>query len=287
MKTFIVNLLSVILISGILLAHEEPAKTLKENAERQKEQKRTAALNIKTLTAWNYTIKDGASTAEKSRTIVQEYDTSGCFTGIAAFKNDTMTEHDVYSYNNNGDLENETDFSGLGDLIEKNQYQFDGEGRVVAGESRDKENHLTSKFFYQYDKIKNTIEFKKYNAHDSLEYTLAYYYSGNYDSVDFASATKTDSTGKQLLHVENTYDNRQRLTFKKVAGADQKSTYTYYYLYDSTSNPVEIKKEAASGATEWKKNYSYDSDGNRSEIKTYNDQNVLISLIRYSYEFFK
>jgi YD repeat-containing protein len=287
MRTFVATLLCLISISGLLNAHEEPAKTLKEKADRQKEQKRTAALKIKTLTAWIYVVKDGASAAESSKTIVQEYNTAGYFTAIAAFKNDTMTERDVYSYNRHGDLESDFDFTGSGDITEKNEYRLDAEGRVIAGESRDKGGLVTSRFAYRYNRIKDTIEFIKYNSHDSLEYTLTYFYTGDYDSVDAAAAIKSDPAGKQLLHVENTYDNRRRLMIKKVSGADQKSNYTYYYGYDSASNLVEIRKVLAGGATEWKKMYSYNADGNRAGITTYDGKNVLISLVRYSYEFFK
>jgi len=48
----------LLLCVAVAYAHEEPAKTLKEKADRRKAQEKTFASKIKSLTVWNYVVQN-------------------------------------------------------------------------------------------------------------------------------------------------------------------------------------------------------------------------------------
>jgi hypothetical protein len=277
----------ILLYVAVVYAHEEPAKTLKEKADRRKAQEKTFASKIKSLTAWNYVVQNDSIGELKSKTIVQEYDTIGNFIGISAFKNDTLNERAVYRYTEGGDLSGDEDYSSRGQLLEHNIYRYDGEGRVVSGESRNNTNLLTGRFEYTRDRNGSVIEFRKFKMDGSVDYTIKYMYDENCDSVDVAVAVKYDSAGKQALKVENKYDTRRQLIEKHVTDNDDASTFTYYYGYDKKDNLVEVRKIMKGGKTDWRKVYAYDFSGNRIEVQSYNDTDVLQSYQKYSYEYYK
>jgi hypothetical protein len=152
-----------------MYAHEEPGKTLKEKADRWKAREKTFAEIIKYLTVWDYIVQYDSIGELKSKSIVQEYDTLGNFISISVFKNDTLDERVAYRYIQSGDLCGDEDYSSRGHLLERNIYHYDGEGRVVSGESRNDRNFLTGRFEYKHDRNCRAIEFRELKPDGRVE----------------------------------------------------------------------------------------------------------------------
>ncbi|MBN1638913.1 MAG: hypothetical protein JW866_08090, partial [Ignavibacteriales bacterium] len=138
---------------SFLLAHQEPPKTLKEKDNYEIAKSRIVNSEIKKITTWNYEIVDGNLTQKKEMISVQEYDLSGNIISIEEYKNDSLQRIVRYTYDDFDNLIYDIDYSPDNVILEKNIFQYDSEGRVISGQSYEKDV-LTSnfKFIQAYDK---------------------------------------------------------------------------------------------------------------------------------------
>ncbi len=267
-------------------AHEEPAKTLKEKIAKKKAADIIVKSNVRSCTSWNYKVEAGNISNDSSKSIIMEYDRLGNLSKISAYKNDSLTESVEYTYSNSGDMLTDIDYAPDGSVTEKNIYTYDNEGRVLFGECRNRDDKFISKFKYTHDAKDSSITFSKIKLNDSLEYSILYKYQGNYDSSDFVEATKFDSLGKQILNVRNIFNERNLLEQKTVIGLTDASSYTFFYTYNESEQLIEVKKVGTNGKLEWKRITTYDMNGNRFELRSYDDNSTLLSCTKYTYTYF-
>jgi len=280
---------SIILICAFTFisnAHEEPSKTLNEKSNKEKSRNRIFKSKIKKILVWKYTVNNGKETDKKNKIFVQEYDQNGNFIAIEAYKNDSLTEREEYTFNSLGDMLTDIDLSSDRKLIEKNTFKYDKEGRVISGESFNKKNILIEYFNIIKSKDKKNIEFIKHKVPDSLDYKLIYKYSADFDKNDYIEAEKYDSKGNLIMKVEKRYDSSGQATEKIIYGKDKNYNYKFIYEYDNLGNNTKVTKMNADSSIEWIDYYSYDLNGICLEIRSYDSKNILKTYITYSFEYY-
>ena len=271
----------------ILSAHEEPSKTLNEQKDKAKARQRIVESGIVKSVTWKYAVIDGMLSENGSKVIGQEYDRNGNMTAIEAYKNDSVTERVEYTFDLNNNMLSDIDNSADGKMIEKNSYSYDNEGRVISGNCFDDKEQLTAFFVYDKSTDKKSITFLKYKEKDSLDYKIEYLYNSDFDKTDFTEANKYDSKNNLTMRVIKTLNADGKQTEKAIYGGDLALMYTFYYEYDDKGNYSAISKKKPDGTTEWKDLYSYDKYGNCTEINSFDSNDKLKSVIKYSYEYSK
>jgi hypothetical protein len=284
-----IHILFIILVAIPLQikAHEEPSKTLKEKKDRLQKRQQIFKSKIMTATVWKYTFEKKAETSVKHKAFVMGYDRKGNFISIEAYKNDSLTERDEYSYSLDDNMISDFDFSPNGKALEKTIYSYDEDGRVISGISTNKNDSVSGYFKILSDKDKKALDFVSYYPGDSVEYKITYKYPGNYDKFDYAEACKYDSKGNLTMKVEKSYNNAGLPIKKNIYSNDQKVSYYFLYEYDAAGNNSTITKMSASDEIVWQDHYTFDSNGNTTEMKSYDkDKNLTIQLV-YEFEPFK
>ncbi|MGQ9847887.1 MAG: hypothetical protein ACUVQP_10385 [Bacteroidales bacterium] len=272
-------------ISLNTIAHEEPSKTLNERKYKAKTRDRIIKSGIVKSTSWKFQVNDGKISEKGEKAIVQEYDIFGNLTAIEAYRNDSLTERVEYSYDQNNNMLTEIDYSADRKILEKNTYKYDNEGRLVSGNCYNDREELTSYFIINKTNDRKSISFIKYKGNDSLDYKIEYLYASNYDISDYIEANKYDQNNKLIMRVEKKYNSDGLQTEKAIYGGDLSLTYTFYYEYDKNGNLTTIIKKKSDGTIDWKDLYSYDGNGNCLEIKSYDSNDKLLTVIKYTYEY--
>jgi len=275
------------ILTTIILAHEEPTKTLKERQEKVKRKTAIFIAKVKTSTSWEYEIISGKASEKKWKILHQEYDKTGNLTGVSTYKNDSLVERAEYTYNANHDMMTDIDFTPHGIILEKNVYTFDKQGRVLSGECFNGRNIMTERFVNKFNRTNNTIEFIKYGKNNSLDYTILYKYPNDFDKFEYNEAIKKNAQGEQLQKIEKKISPAKLLTEKKVFGKDDQGTYSFEFKYNAKKDIQEIIKKNKNGSVVWKEEYLYQQNGNLYETQKTDAQGNLISVVKYTYEFYK
>lgn len=268
---------------SFLLAHQEPPKTLKEKDNYEIAKSRIVNSEIKKITTWNYEIVDGNLTQKKEMISVQEYDLSGNIISIEEYKNDSLQRIVRYTYDDFDNLIYDIDYSPDNVILEKNIFQYDSEGRVISGQSYEKDV-LTSnfKFIQAYDK--KSITFVKLTNNDSIDYIIIYSYSDDYDLSDYLDASKYDTQNNLQLRAENKFNSLGQRSEKILRDTDLKELYRFLYEYDENGNWTKITKKNSDGVVDSYTTYSYDENGNVTEMKDYDSNDKLKRFIEYEFE---
>jgi len=285
-KRLISLLLTFLAIAPNLIAHEEPSKTLNEQANKAKTRVRIAKSGISKAVIWKHTVTDGKTSENGSKLIVQEYDRAGNMTAIESYQNDSLSERVEYRFDLHDNLLADIDFSPDGKILEKNAYQYDSAGRVLAGKSFGDDGQLTDYFLMKKATDKKNIAFLKYKGNDSLEYKIEYLYASDYDKSDFTEANKYDGSNKLLLSVYKKYDSDGQQTEKAVYGNGLSLSFTFYYQYGSNGYLAAIAKKEPDGTIDWKEIYDYDENGNCSEIKSFDSDGKQTGVVKFTYEYY-
>ncbi len=274
-------------ISFIVSAHEEPSKTLNEQNDKAKSRQRIVESGILKSFMWKYTVCEGKLADKGSKAIIQEYDKNGNMTAIEAYNNDSLSLRVEYSFDSNNNMLTDIDYSADRKILEKNSYNYDNGGRVISGNTYNEEEQLSAYFIINKANDKKSIIFLKYKDNDSLEYKIEYLYSSNYDQSDYTEANKYDPNNKLIMRVIKKYNASSRQTEKEIYGGDGSLSYSFYYEYDNGGNLTAIIKKKSDGTVEWKDLYSYDKSGNCMEIDSYDSNDDLSSVVKYTYEYNK
>ncbi len=287
---FIKNILINVLILSFSLscyAHEEPTKTLFEKKEKEQQKKQITNSNIKTITIWKFIFEKEQQTEAKNKAFVMGYDKSGNLSFIEAYKNDSLSEKAEYSYDSHGNMLTDFDLTAKGEILEKNFFTFDKEGRVISGISKNDHDSLTGSFIIFQSADKNSIEFIKYDANNKSEYKLLYKYPGDYDKFDYIEAIKYDSTGKMMMTVKKEYNPEGKPIKKIILDSNQKLSYYFIYGYDNMGNNTMITKKTAEDSIVWEDYYTFDSNGNCLEMKSFDNKKVLKIHQIYTIEYYQ
>ena len=286
-KSLPVLLVLLLLVPFQTRAHEEPSKTLKEKKAKMQKKQQVFQSKIKTITVWKYEFENNTEATIRHKAFVMGYDQAGNYISIAAFKNDTLDIRVEYIYSAGDDLLSDTDFDKLGKMTEKNTYTYDKEGRVVSGISTNQNDSVAGYFKIIRSKDKSSLDFVSYNAGDSLEYKIIYKYPGDFDKYDYSEACKFDSKNKLTMKVEKTYNAQGQPTRKTIFDSVGKVTFYFLYEYDSKGNNIKITKKKGNDETDWDDHYSYDKNGNTTEMKSYNKDKTLTAHLVYEFEYYK
>ncbi len=280
----IIFFLLIIFTNSLGYAHEEPSKTLKEKKDKGKKKKQITDSKIKTITVWKYVFEKELETTAKNKVMVMGYDISGNLSFIEAYKNDSLTEKAEYTYNTNGDMLTDFDLSPEGKTIEKNFFSFDKKGRVISGISKKDNDSITGYFKILSAKDKKSIAFVKYLPDNKVEYKLIYKYQDDFDKSDYTEACKYDSTGKLILKVVKMYNLKGLQEKKIIYDSNNKISYFFLYGYDNTGNNNMITKKLADESIEWEDHYTFDNNGNCTEMKSYDKEKKIKIHMLYLFE---
>jgi len=284
MKRFIVLLTFSFATLSVIHAHEEPAKTLKEKKEKEQKKKQITNSKIKTITVWKYVFEHEIETNKKNKVMVMGYDKSGNLSFVEAYKNDTLAEKAVYTYNDKGDMLSDVDMTPQGIIIESNIFSYDNKGRVISGLTKKDNDTVIGTFKIIQAKDKKSIEFVKYFQDNKKEYNIIYNYHDDFDKSDYVEACKFDSTGKMMIKVIKEYDSKDKQTKKSIYNSDNKISYYFLYSYDKAGNNHIITKKLSDNTTEWEDHYIFDNYGNCTEMKSYDKEKKLKIHILYIFE---
>ncbi|HTY36212.1 MAG TPA: hypothetical protein VMH23_03825 [Bacteroidota bacterium] len=265
-------------------AHEEPCRTLKEKADKQKIKDRIVRADAKVLTTWKKTMMSDGQWSKESRTIRQEYDIRGNLIRIAAFRSDTLSEQAAYTYDDDGDLLTDTDLSPTGELLQSERYVYDSKGRVLSGSAYDGSRRFVSSFVYDYSADKRSVTFKKFKANNRFDYSIEFDYSKDYDISDYIGAVKKDSAGVPVQRVAIHFDAKGRVAKKDVMQDGSHLSFTYEYQYGLDDVVSEVTKILPDGTKELTNRYAINKNGLHTEMKSFDKEGKLVSVTRYAYE---
>jgi len=195
-----------------------------------------------------------------------------------------MTLRVEYGYSETSDMISDTDFLPDGKMNEKNEYEYDNQGRVTGGKSYDAENKVTGSFVFSHSDDHKKIEFQKYTPSDSLDYKLIYTYETNFDLQDYSTAEKTDPAGNLQMKVIKQFYPDGKVSKKAIFNEKSELTVFFKYFYDEKGNTTRIEKYKADGSLEWTDRLSYDDKGICTGLESYDDQNKLTTIIKYTSE---
>lgn len=287
-KTLFYSILIITLIDvySLLFAHEEPKKTLWEKNKAQVSCEKIKNAKVKTITRWNYVIEKNSTKGPRKKNLIQEYDQHGRNVFTYLIKNDTITQSAAHIYDNDGDLVADFDFNNSGIVNMSTIFIYDTAGRVKRGYTYNNSGKLINRYEYGYYADQNKIVFIKYDNQDSVEYTIDYNYSQNYDISDYKSAIKRSRDGIELIYVEKIFDQNDLLIEKKVNQYEHKNFFSYKYDYNIDGSLNKITKLNKAGEVETITYYTYNYNGLLALIKTTDKHDKLISLFEFEYEYY-
>lgn len=282
MKKVLIFIVTITLFNA-LFAHEEPAKTLKEIKE--KENNRLKIISNKTMqvSIWKYQIKDNKYNPDiKEKYIEMNYGQNGTLDEMKVFSTGNVLDYKTkIKYDDNFNMIEDTDYDPDGNIYEQIKYILDEKGRVKEQVNYTINNQIDSKFTYSIDYDKNIVLFEKFKPIDSIEYKIIYKYNGNPDTSNNVKIIKQSADGKQIMKVENIYENNLRIK-KMIFNENDNLLYWFEYLYDDNENNIEIRKLDSSGNLLSKTVFSYNDKNQIISVEGY--ENAILKSY-YSYEY--
>ncbi len=202
------------------------------------------------------------------------------------YKSDeTIETKVVYSYDNKGNMILDADYDASNNLVEKIEYTFDKKGRVTGSMNYEGEK-LDSTFSYEFNKVRNTILFRKYNSSDELEYLIDYKYPGKADKTDVAEIKKYKLSGEIILTAKyKYYDGSSNVSEKTLYGPNNEFLYKFVYSYDTNDNRTQIIKEMSEEKIGFTQKFEYNSSDLCTRITVLNDKNELNYTLEYTYDY--
>jgi hypothetical protein len=287
MKHYIFLICFFLAVHFFCSAHEEPAKTLAEKKDKETAKQKIVKSNINSVTVWKSIAENGIEKNQKQKAFRMGYNKTGSMVYIEAYKNDSLQERDEITYSESGDMISQTDYSTNHNVMEKDLFFFDAQGRLFSGITKNSGDSVSESFKIIQSKDKKCIEYIKYTKHDSIEYKLIYNYADNFDKCDFSEALKYDGKSGLMMKVTKDYNSEGQQIKKSVFDGDNKLMYYFQYEYDLSGNMTKVIKTLADGTVEWYDIYSYESNGNCNDLKSYNNDNILQSHLIYEFVYNK
>jgi hypothetical protein len=132
MKHILLSLAMGFIISSIAIAHEEPAKTLKEKKDKEEKAAFYRSKNVASYTVWKHQISENKpDTDKKEKFLTTLLDEHGNISEMLVYKNtDTLEYRVVFSYDKHNNMTGDTDFNPDGSVNENIKYKyFEGTSR--------------------------------------------------------------------------------------------------------------------------------------------------------------
>jgi|GEM_PF-797264 len=266
-----------------LHAHEEPAKTMHDVRDKQQERQRILRLQIRSSTAWHYEILDGEATGHKHEVLLSQYNKAGLLQSSSLFdESGILDSRVVYDYDGHGNMIRDSDYNGDGELLEYIEYSYDEAGRVT-GSVNYAGDVVDSKFEYRRNTVRNSVEFRKYDANGALEYRIDYLYDGNLDDGRPTKIRKYERDGRTLMSVTYSYFPSGKVKEKSVFDRDGSLMHRFLYQWDERGFRKEIAKILPGDVTDSIQRFTCDRDGNVGTVEAFDRENVLIAKTVYEY----
>ena len=271
-------------------SHEEPAKTLKEKAE--KERARTEMLNKKvaSYTVWKYKITGNSPDVDsKEKYYTAFFDPSGNISEMIEYgSSGEVKGKTVFGYDDQNNMITDTDYGPDGMVNDKIIYQYDGWGRVTEQINYTGGGAVDSKFTYTIDSAAKRLLFCKYKPLDSVEYRIVYTYESDVDRGNNILAEKQDPSGRLVLRIENEFNSQNLRTKKKIYDENSLLSYYFEYAYENgNENFSSIKKMSPQDALLTVTEYGMNETRLISTAKTTDNNGNILSYFSYEYTFNK
>lgn len=287
MKKIILSLILGFLVSSLVVAHEEPAKTLREKKEKEEKAAYYKGKKVVMYTVWKHELKDNKPDKDhKEKFLTTRLDEEGNITEMLVYKNsDTLDYRVSFKYDSHSNMTGETDINPDGSIHEESEYQYDNFGRVISQINYTEKNVIDSKFTYKPDNKSNTITFTKILPSGKTEYVIIYKYDGLVDTGNNTEMIKQKPTGELMMRVENRYDDLKQRTQKRIFDANNKLMYYFEYKYfKGTDQFSEIVKISPEGKVLTKTEYSLNEQGLVQAVATWDADGKLTSFLSYIYK---
>jgi hypothetical protein len=282
LKRFYLIIFSVFMLHMNGFSHEEPSKSLYERKQKAESKQKIASSGIKSVTLF----KLSESETGQTKLMTLSYDRDGTYLSVEAFEDETLKLRVEYGYSKNGDMISDTDYDIDGEVLEKNTFEYDKQGRVVSGKSYEK-NELSATFRFVHSNDKKQIEFRKFSSEKNPEYRLVYRYPENYDLQDYSEVKKIMPDGSTEMRVTKDYDKLNRVFRKTIYGTDGNLSYFFEYFYDDMGNNIKTTRNTPDGNIQKFDIFFYDPNGNITQRESYNAENELQSVIVYEFQYFE
>jgi hypothetical protein len=280
--------LAILFVMNTLSAHEEPAKTLAEKHEKEKQRIKMMNAKIKSIEVLQYKIEEGKQLeVSPSHYYTESFDEQGHLTSMVVFKNADSIDYVVsFKYDEQHNMLIDEDSDPDGNKIESIEYVYDEEGRVKRQINYKEDRSIDSRFSYSMDPMSQELVLKKYLSNDSIEYQIVYRYNGDPDQAQNTEIIKETYDGRFLMRVENEYnDNNQRI-IKRVFDENEVLLYYFEYQYAEDEKPyTAIIKHAADGEIITKTDYIRSVSGFISKVKITDAAGKLISSLIFDYQY--
>jgi len=277
------------LITSKTFSHEEPAKTLKEKKDKEKESQKVLLSQIKSSVVYKYFFKDNIISEEKYKYIESEYNEAGYIKSVVFYDSTGAVDKKViYEYDENNNMIIDADYDSKGVLKEKIIYSYDENG-LVTGAVNMKEDKTDSRFVYVRNLRKNSVDLYKYNIENVLEYKIDYLYYGQYENSILIEVIKYVPGKDTLMRVEYNYypfqpgEHSGRVKEKVIFGNDNFLMHKFEYKYTESGNIETIKKILPDNKIELTQKYNYDESNNIKQVVVYNPDSLIISKTTYTY----
>ena len=280
-KFFATSLMALMINICVILpisAHEEPSVNSGEKQMKEQSRQRISLIGIKTQTAWQIDIKDKS----KHKFLVTEYDNHGNITSVTLYENEKIKDKDVFKYNYNNDMIEQSSFGENNKPEGKAIYKYDNEGNIEQY-TYYKDGKAESVFKYQREK--NVNKLTKYNSGDKIEYTLNYIFDKDINTGKLTNIVKYKSDNSKELEAQYKYNDQNKKSEKILLNPDNTMQHKFNYLYDENGNVKEISKTLPTGDIGFRQEFKYDSRLNLTGITEY-AKNEITDKIEYSYEYY-
>jgi len=290
MKYILITLLLTFVVSAIALTHEEPPKTLKEKKEKEEKAALYRGKNVASYTVWKHEAVDFKPDLEhKEKFLTTVLDRHGNIAEMLVYKNTDTLEYRVgFTFDEQGNMTDDTDFNPDGFINENINYKYDSLGRVTEQMNYGENNAFDSKFIYEIDKETNTLTFTKFKPADTIEYLIIYNYDGLVDQGNNTEIIKQKPTGELIMRVENCFDESNLRMQKRIFDENNKLMYYFEYKYfEGTNRFSEIIKKSPEDQVLTKTVYNLNEQVLVHEVTTWDAEGNLTFFSGYTYEFKK
>ena len=179
-------------------------------------------------------------------------------------------ERTVYKYDDSGNLIKEDIYSGhlleLDELVQRNEYIYDSQGRKVNGYIYWSENGSLKRkqnVMYGYNENGNLLSETFLDLNDIVKWKVNYEYDGEGNLIKKSYCISADSI-KSIYLFE--YDYSGNRTSELKYNGNEEIVYKYLNSYDSKGNNVMSERYNNKNVIDAVYNYTYDSYGNLLEV---------------------
>lgn len=168
----------------------------------------------------------------------------------------------------NGNRKELIRFQGNGDVDQKYTFQHDAKGRFIKLETRNTGNYLVGKRDSRYDKAGNEIERKLYDVRRG-NHKVSYKYDKDGNIIE---SKNYDKKNRLTGRYENIFENgrAKKTTVYQMDGKVRREVWFFYNTADQL-----IREEIKDLSNSYVVNYTYDRNGNITEIETPHSKRIV------------